>query len=142
MLYNDIVIFISQRPKDLDSFIIVQCQLWKTCILFQKWVLNLSDFKCWKKKRAETPSKLCLRFKNLRVNVLKPYYIGTTLQKQKSNPLVFSYLLTKEWHLSFKQNSLITFPKKQKNSGGSGKPKPESTIYFLDSSVHSTLLQA
>ena len=28
-------------------------------------------------------------------SVFKPYYIGATLQKQKSNPLVF-FLLTKE----------------------------------------------
>lgn len=65
---------------------------------------------------------------------------GATLQKEKSNPLVF-FLLTKERHLSFQWNSGITFPKTQKSPGSSGNPKPESSIYFLDASVPRILLQ-
>lgn len=66
---------------------------------------------------------------------------GPFYNNRKVISLFFSHLLTKEWHLLLEWDSVITFPKKQKNSGSNGKPNSESTIYFLDSSVPSNRLQ-
>lgn len=94
--YNNIVIFISYIPKPSVTLLFFSVNFEKHVFSLKKWVSNLSAIKGWEKQRVETPSKLRFCFENSRARFFKPYYIGATLQKQKSNPLVF-FLLTKEF---------------------------------------------
>ena len=104
--YNNIVIFISCIPKPSVTLLFFSVNFEKHVFSLKKWVSNLSAIKGWEKQRVETPSKLHFCFENSRARFFKPYYIGATLQKQKSNTLVFSCL---------QKNSVMTVPRKQKD---------------------------
>lgn len=54
---------------------------------------------------------------------------GSFYKNRKVIPLFFSSLLTKEWHLLLEWNSVITFPKQQKNSGSND--KAQLRIHYL-----------